>query len=59
MQAPPHTHTHRMRGVVSEAMVMCASTPEKVEILTPPPGCVPGERVYCEGYKGGCVYLLM
>jgi len=41
-----------MRGVTSEAMIMCASTPEKVEILVPPPGCVPGDRVYCEGYTG-------
>lgn len=39
-----------MRGVTSEAMVMCASTPEKVEILTPPPGSVPGDLVHCEGY---------
>lgn len=42
----------RMRGVPSEAMVMCASTPEKVEILEPPPDCVPGDRVTCEGYTG-------
>ena len=42
----------RMRGVPSEAMVMCASTPEKVEILDPPPGSVPGDRVICEGYTG-------
>lgn len=26
----------KMRGVTSEAMVMCASTPEKVEIMSPP-----------------------
>ena len=30
----------KMRGIMSEAMVMCASTPEKVEILTPPGKCV-------------------
>jgi aminoacyl tRNA synthase complex-interacting multifunctional protein 1 len=42
----------KMRGVVSEAMVMCASTPEKVEILDPPATCVPGERVTFEGYAG-------
>lgn len=29
---------------------MCASTPERVEVLSPPPGCVPGELVACEGY---------
>merc|ERR1711962_1601674 len=28
----------KMRGIMSEAMVMCASTPEKVEILAPPSG---------------------
>jgi len=42
----------KMRGVVSEAMVMCASTPEKVEILLPPEGAVPGDRVVCEGFPG-------
>lgn len=26
----------KMRGVTSEAMVMCASTPDKVEIMSPP-----------------------
>lgn len=41
----------KMRGVTSEAMVMCASTPEKVEVLTPPPGSVPGDLVHCEGYE--------
>ena len=40
----------KMRGVTSEAMVMCASTPEKVEILSPPAGAVPGDLVQCEGY---------
>lgn len=39
-----------MRGVTSEAMVMCASTPEKVEVLSPPSGCTPGEAVHCVGY---------
>ena len=28
---------------------MCASTPDKVEILAPPPGCLPGDRVLVEG----------
>lgn len=40
-----------MRGVTSEAMVMCASSPEAVEVLTPPAGCKPGEPVYCQGYE--------
>lgn len=40
----------KMRGIVSEGMVMCASTPEKVEVLTAPAGSVPGDLVHCEGY---------
>jgi aminoacyl tRNA synthase complex-interacting multifunctional protein 1 len=40
----------KMRGVTSEAMVMCASTPEKVEVMDPPPGAVPGDVVSCEGF---------
>ncbi|EMP40781.1 Aminoacyl tRNA synthase complex-interacting multifunctional protein 1, partial [Chelonia mydas] len=42
----------KMRGVVSQAMVMCASSPEKVEILAPPSGAVPGERITFEGFPG-------
>ena len=41
-----------MRGVTSEAMVMCASSPEQVQILDPPPDSVPGERISCEGFTG-------
>jgi len=40
----------KMRGIMSEAMVMCASTPDKVEILAPPPGCKPGDPVEVAGY---------
>ncbi|XP_068082872.1 aminoacyl tRNA synthase complex-interacting multifunctional protein 1 [Anabrus simplex] len=40
----------KMRGVTSEAMVMCASSPDKVEILSPPAGSVPGDEVHVEGY---------
>ncbi|XP_028178690.1 aminoacyl tRNA synthase complex-interacting multifunctional protein 1 isoform X1 [Ostrinia furnacalis] len=40
----------KMRGVTSEAMVMCASSPEKVEVLIPPSEAVPGDLVSCEGY---------
>lgn len=39
-----------MRGVTSEAMVMCASSDSGVEVLSPPEGCKPGDLVYCEGY---------
>ncbi|KAL7633992.1 UNVERIFIED_CONTAM: hypothetical protein RMT77_015953 [Armadillidium vulgare] len=41
----------KMRGVTSEAMVMCASTPEKVEVLIPPEGSLPGDLVEFEGYE--------
>ena len=40
----------KMRGIMSEAMVMCASTPEKVEIMAPPAGSKPGDLVQVEGY---------
>jgi len=40
----------KMRGVTSEAMVMCASTPEKVEVLSPPTNSQPGDLVHCVGY---------
>ncbi|KAG5462604.1 MAG: hypothetical protein BJ554DRAFT_4457 [Olpidium bornovanus] len=44
-----------MRGVKSMAMVMCATSVEgKVEILAPPEGSKPGDRVYFEGYEGAC-----
>lgn len=39
-----------MRGVLSEAMVMCASSPEKVEVLLPPNGATPGDLITCQGY---------
>ncbi|KAI4883369.1 hypothetical protein NFI96_013589 [Prochilodus magdalenae] len=42
----------KMRGVVSQAMVMCASSPEKVEILDPPNGAVPGDRVTFQSFPG-------
>merc|ERR1712004_36947 len=42
----------KMRGIVSEAMVMCASTPEKVEILAPPAGAIPGDLVRVPGFEG-------
>lgn len=41
-----------MRGVTSYAMVMCACSPECVELLDPPSGSVPGDKVVCEGYSG-------
>lgn len=41
----------KMRGILSEGMVLCASTPEKVELMVPPPGSVPGDLIHCEGYN--------
>ncbi|XP_077380684.1 aminoacyl tRNA synthase complex-interacting multifunctional protein 1a isoform X1 [Festucalex cinctus] len=42
----------KMRGVTSQAMVMCASSPDVVEILDPPSGAVPGDRVTFQGFSG-------
>uniref|UniRef100_A0A8C3WYP2 Aminoacyl tRNA synthetase complex interacting multifunctional protein 1 n=1 Tax=Catagonus wagneri TaxID=51154 RepID=A0A8C3WYP2_9CETA len=42
----------KMRGVVSQAMVMCASSAEKVEILAPPHGSVPGDRITFDAFPG-------
>uniref|UniRef100_A0A8L8KBT2 Methionyl-tRNA synthetase n=1 Tax=Heligmosomoides polygyrus TaxID=6339 RepID=A0A8L8KBT2_HELPZ len=40
----------KMRGVESRAMVMCASTPEKVEIMEVDPSAQPGTPVTCPPY---------
>uniref|UniRef100_A0A224XNW1 Putative trna-binding protein n=1 Tax=Panstrongylus lignarius TaxID=156445 RepID=A0A224XNW1_9HEMI len=40
----------KMRGITSEAMVMCASTPDKVEVLFPSPTSKPGDVVTVPGY---------
>ena len=42
----------KMRGVESQGMVMCASTADKVEILAPPTGARPGQRVTCAAFPG-------
>ncbi|OWK06864.1 AIMP1, partial [Cervus elaphus hippelaphus] len=47
-----HVPLEQMRGVVSQAMVMCASSPEKVEILAPPNGSVPGDRITFDAFPG-------
>lgn len=43
-----------MRGVVSQAMVLCASDEghTRVELVVPPEGAVVGELVSFEGYAG-------
>lgn len=46
----------KMRGIESQAMLLCASIegePRRVEPLDPPEGCSPGERVFVEGYESG------
>ena len=42
----------KMRGILSEVMIMCASSPELVEIIDTPEGAVIGDRVTVEGYPG-------
>ncbi|RXM30573.1 Tyrosine--tRNA ligase, cytoplasmic [Acipenser ruthenus] len=46
----------KMRGIESQAMLLCASTEgegRRVEPLDPPTGSAPGERVFVEGYEAG------
>ncbi|XP_058576118.1 aminoacyl tRNA synthase complex-interacting multifunctional protein 1-like [Neofelis nebulosa] len=42
----------KMRGVISQAVVRCASSPEKAEILAPPTGSVPGDRIVFDAFPG-------
>ncbi|XP_023745694.1 probable methionine--tRNA ligase [Lactuca sativa] len=41
-----------MRGIKSHAMVLCASTSDKVELVEPPEDAVVGERVKFSGFDG-------
>lgn len=41
----------KMRNITSEGMIMCANDGEKVEILKPPEGSVPGDIVRVEGQE--------
>ncbi|MCP9264219.1 Aminoacyl tRNA synthase complex-interacting multifunctional protein 1 [Dirofilaria immitis] len=41
----------KMRGIESQGMVLCASTPDKVELIEFDQSCIPGQPVICEGYK--------
>ncbi|XP_062889993.1 tyrosine--tRNA ligase, cytoplasmic [Mobula hypostoma] len=46
----------KMRGIESQAMLLCASIDgekRKVEPLNPPEGSEPGERVFVEGFENG------
>lgn len=44
----------KMRGIMSQAMVMCSANEDrsKFEVLDPPAGCAPGDRVTFEGFPG-------
>ncbi|XP_068188498.1 tyrosine--tRNA ligase, cytoplasmic [Antennarius striatus] len=46
----------KMRGIESQAMLLCASVegePRRVEPLDPPEGSSPGEQVFVKGYETG------
>ncbi|XP_074073841.1 tyrosine--tRNA ligase, cytoplasmic [Macrotis lagotis] len=46
----------KMRGVESQGMLLCASmegASRQVELLDPPSGSAPGERVFVEGFEKG------
>ncbi|XP_070845932.1 aminoacyl tRNA synthase complex-interacting multifunctional protein 1-like [Chaetodon trifascialis] len=42
----------KTRGVLSQAAIVCASSPDRVEILDPPGGAAPGDRVTFQGFPG-------
>ena len=42
----------KMRGILSEGMIMCASTTEKVQIVDVPSGAAPGDVVTFSDYPG-------
>lgn len=42
----------RMRGILSEGMIMCAATLEKSEIIEVPSSLSIGDRVTCDQYPG-------
>ena len=41
-----------MKGIVSEAMLLCAINGEKVELLTPPSISKIGDKIKVTGYSG-------
>ena len=41
----------KMRGILSEGMVLCGSTEDVVEVLAPPEGSLAGEPVLIEGLQ--------
>lgn len=41
----------KLRGHVSEGMILCAKSGDKMELLMPPANASPGDLVFCEGYE--------
>ncbi|XP_041641204.1 aminoacyl tRNA synthase complex-interacting multifunctional protein 1-like isoform X2 [Cheilinus undulatus] len=41
-----------IRGVLSQAQIMCAKSPDKVELLDPPSGALPGDKVVFKAFPG-------
>lgn len=46
----------KMRGIESQAMVLCATSKDgnTVECLIPPAGAKPGDKCFFDGYQGDC-----
>ena len=42
----------KMRGVMSHGMIMCASTPDKVEVISPPSDANIGDAVKVPEFPG-------
>lgn len=40
-----------MRGIKSQAMVLAAFSNDRIDLLVPPEGSMPGDKVYCEVYS--------
>jgi tyrosyl-tRNA synthetase len=40
-----------MRGIKSQAMVLAAFSNDRIDLLVPPEGSMPGDKVYCEAYS--------
>lgn len=41
----------KLRGHLSEGMIMCAKNGDTMEVLEPPTNATPGDLVYCESYE--------
>jgi len=45
----------KMRGILSEGMIMCASSESKIQIVEVPAGAVPGDIVTFSDYPGNVI----